>query len=94
MLDNLESGTPLTELRFLARPSGPPEQILQEKPQTSSCGKKNLPSSERPPAAINFVRSRMFHARAALDAKGKIKFGLRHIRELGNEHSRFMLSFY
>ena len=94
MLDNLESGTPLTELGFLARPSGSPEQILQENPQTSSCGKKDLLSDERSPAAITFVRSRMFHARAALDAKGKIQFGLRHIRELWNENSRSMLSFY
>lgn len=32
-------------------------------------------------AAINFVRSRMFYARAALNARGKVTFGLRHIRE-------------
>lgn len=33
------------------------------------------------PAAITFVRNRMFYARAALNAKGKVTFGLRHIRE-------------
>ena len=33
------------------------------------------------PAAIIFVRNRMFYARAALNAKGKVTFGLRHIRE-------------
>lgn len=33
------------------------------------------------PAAITFVRNRMFYARAALNAKGRVTFGLRHIRE-------------
>lgn len=28
----------------------------------------------------------MFHARAALDARGEVKLGLRHIRELRNEN--------
>ena len=36
------------------------------------------------PASISFVRSRMFYARAALNAKGRVTFGLRHIRERGN----------
>ena len=35
------------------------------------------------PAAITFVRNRMLYARAALNAKGRITFGLRHIREFG-----------
>lgn len=85
----LESGTPLTELGLPSRPSGPPEPALQEKAQPLSCGQKNLRPLERSLVAISFVRSRMFHARAALDAKGKIKFGLRHIRELRN--SRLMI---
>ena len=33
------------------------------------------------PGAITFVRNRMFYARGALNAKGKVTFGLRHIRE-------------
>ena len=36
------------------------------------------------PSAIIFVRNRMFYARAALNAKGKVTFGLRHIRKLRN----------
>jgi hypothetical protein len=32
------------------------------------------------PARITFVRNRMLYARAALNAKGTIRFGLRHIR--------------
>jgi len=35
----------------------------------------------RSPVAITFVRHRMFYARAALNAKAKVTFGLRHIRE-------------
>ena len=33
-------------------------------------------------ATIVFVRNRMFYARAALNAKGKVRFGLRHIRKV------------
>ena len=32
------------------------------------------------PGDIVFVRRRMFYARAALNAKGLVRFGLRHIR--------------
>lgn len=78
----IESGTPLTELDLPSRPSGPSGQVLLEKAPTLSCGQKKLRPNERSLVTINFVRTRMFHARAALDAKGKIKFGLRHIREL------------
>lgn len=37
--------------------------------------------SERRPAEIVFVRSRMLYARAALNARGLVRFGLRHIRK-------------
>ena len=37
--------------------------------------------SSRSPSAIIFVRSRIFYARAALNAKGNVTFGLRHIRK-------------
>ena len=32
------------------------------------------------PGGISFIRNRMFYARAALNAKGGVSFGLRHIR--------------
>jgi hypothetical protein len=32
------------------------------------------------PAAISFVHHRMLYARAALNAQGGVRFGLRHIR--------------
>ena len=35
---------------------------------------------ERTPCKIAFVRSRMLYAKAALNAKGGIRFGMRHIR--------------
>lgn len=36
---------------------------------------------ERKPTDIQFVRSRMLYARATLNARGMVHFGLRHIRE-------------
>jgi hypothetical protein len=40
-----------------------------------------LSSTNRTPGAITFVRSRMLYARAALNAKGGVRFGMRHIRK-------------
>jgi hypothetical protein len=42
----------------------------------------DLPTEERTPSQVAFVRSRMFYAKAALNAKGGIRFGMRHIRGL------------
>ena len=84
------SGTPLTELECLSNASslqGQPKNPSQTKSQIPSRGQNEARLISRPLVAINFVRSRMFHARAALDAKGKVKFGLRHIRELPNSNS-------
>lgn len=39
---------------------------------------------ERKPTDINFVRSRMLYARATLNARGLVYFGLRHIRKFGS----------
>ncbi|KAH8675688.1 hypothetical protein BX600DRAFT_181772 [Xylariales sp. PMI_506] len=39
-------------------------------------------SFERSPSEIIFVRSRMLYARAALNAHGRVQFGLRHIHIL------------
>lgn len=55
----------------------------------SPSGSKALPppnghpkTAIKSPSAITFVRNRMFYARAVLNAKGKVRFGLRHIRRL------------
>ena len=68
--------------------SGPPMFDLQ--PITASNtvaahphsigGPCDLPTEEQTPRKIAFVRSRMFYAKAALNAKGGIRFGMRHIR--------------
>jgi hypothetical protein len=39
-----------------------------------------IKSERKTPGAITFVRSRMLYAKAALNAKGGVRFGLRHIR--------------
>ena len=35
----------------------------------------------RAPGSITFVRNRMLYAKASLNARGRVRFGLRHIRE-------------
>ncbi|KAL9099832.1 MAG: hypothetical protein Q9163_004720 [Psora crenata] len=85
------SGTPLTDLQPLS--SVP--QIEQQSSMTdfakfhprqrSIAGKPSVLNS---PSAITFVRSRMLYARPALNAKGKVTFGLRHIHAL-NRYSDY-----
>ena len=78
------SGIPLTDLQPLkAAPVSstsdilktPKETITAQAPETASSGLNS-------PAAITFVHSRMLYARPALNAKGKVTFGLRHIHAL------------
>lgn len=40
----------------------------------------DLTRGQRSPSAITFVRSRMLYAKAALNTKGGVRFGMRHIR--------------
>lgn len=49
--------------------------------QTVVSSTKKPTSFERRPTEIIFVRSRMLYARAALNARGSVQFGLRHIRK-------------
>lgn len=62
-----QAGTPIFECEQIDVPSGSTV--------------KGLATFERKPTDIIFVRSRMLYARAALNARGSIHFGLRHIRE-------------
>lgn len=48
--------------------------------QNASDVAKEPAAFERKPTDIAFVRSRMLYARAALNARGLVHFGLRHIR--------------
>lgn len=70
--------------------SGPPISNLEPKqvskqpipPAISADKRPSGPTTEeRTPCKIAFVRSRMLYAKAALNAKGGIRFGMRHIRQ-------------
>ncbi|KAI9884054.1 MAG: hypothetical protein M1823_004168 [Watsoniomyces obsoletus] len=87
------SGTPLAELKPLA------EVTSQVKPNGGLAGmkldgslEKNISKVEsdlHTPGSIVIVRNRMLYARAALNAKGQVRFGLRHIHVLNRfpDHS-------
>lgn len=73
------SGNPISDVRpDKKRKDGAKHGDLTEvakiAPINASCGKRS-------PGAITFVRSRMLYAKAALNAKGGVRFGMRHIRE-------------
>ena len=73
-------GTPLTELRALCATKAVNPKQVSAKTKPDHEGNSFHGVSNNTPATIQFVRNRMFYARAALNAKGKVTFGLRHIR--------------
>lgn len=72
------SGVPLSELKVVAVPKGTP--TVAGLTSGVSSGVSRLNSERRSPSTIAFVRSRMLYAKAALNAKGGVRFGMRHIR--------------
>ena len=81
------SGIPLTDmhpLQLASKGHSLTSTLIKENPSKKRAG------IERPvvnsPASITLVRSRMLYARPALNAKGNVTFGLRHIHAL-NRHS-------
>lgn len=72
--------------------SGPPIFDLEPRQMLTTDASEGLPANApgkrplgpqidvRTPCKIAFVRSRMFYAKAALNAKGGVRFGMRHIR--------------
>jgi telomerase reverse transcriptase len=68
--------------------SGPPIFDLEPIPSSKTAiaqaypkgGPAGMSIEERTPCEITFVRSRMFYAKAALNARGDVRFGMRHIR--------------
>ncbi|KAI4267754.1 MAG: hypothetical protein LQ337_008202 [Flavoplaca oasis] len=77
------SGLPLTDLQ----PMAVSKSINTDARKSSGLEaphSRNGPSKHerKSPSAITFVRNRMFYARAVLNAKGKVRFGLRHIHVL------------
>lgn len=72
------SGPPISDLNLDQVPKEAlPDTILAK---LASRQPSSLTSEDRTPCKIAFVRSRMFYAKAALNAKGGIRFGMRHIR--------------
>lgn len=70
------SGIPVSELDYW-----PSQDGLADKAPNQPRREGTTPESMcRTPSAITFVRSRMLYARAALNARGLVHFGLRHIR--------------
>ncbi|KAL1879940.1 hypothetical protein VTK73DRAFT_6636 [Phialemonium thermophilum] len=72
------SGIPVSELSCCPRP---PPGLVAETPSSSRRGGSGTVAA-RSPSTITFVRSRMLYARAALNARGLVQFGLRHIHVL------------
>ncbi|KAH7077248.1 hypothetical protein FB567DRAFT_146392 [Paraphoma chrysanthemicola] len=73
------SGNPISDVRPEKKRKdeakhGDLTDVAKIAPINASCVKRN-------PGAIIFVRSRMLYAKAALNAKGGVRFGMRHIRE-------------
>lgn len=77
---------PLADIKPLQRPTVPRENPSAP-PLANNPGSRNEPKQSkvgqdlRSPGNIVIVRNRMLYARAALNAKGHVRFGLRHIRE-------------
>lgn len=78
------SGMPLSELKLdrisTDTPANPETNLGASKKPVNSI------STDRSPGAIVFVRSRMLYAKAALNAKGGVRFGMRHIRWFPRPH--------
>lgn len=76
-------GTPLTDLKPNKRPGIVDLDSDQKLAKNAEPSRIERPvfKATRKPAAIFFVRNRMFFARAAFNAKGGMTFGLRHIRK-------------
>jgi telomerase reverse transcriptase len=71
------SGVPVSDLEYQAG------QVPAVVPAHSPTGERAGNVVSRGPSEISLVRSRMLYARAALNARGLVHFGLRHIRKLG-----------
>jgi telomerase reverse transcriptase len=72
------SGIPMSDLKPDEKQK---EQLLHNEANQPAKGVPlNQHGENRSPSAITFVRSRMLYAKAALNAKGGVRFGMRHIR--------------
>ncbi|MCJ1405445.1 hypothetical protein MMC11_008673 [Xylographa trunciseda] len=78
------SGVPLSELPTLENSD---RSLHKGEAATNCSSSSNIKSTLRNPLSISFVRNRMMHARFALNARGDVQFGLRHIHVL-NRYSK------
>ncbi|KAL5391507.1 hypothetical protein DPSP01_001371 [Paraphaeosphaeria sporulosa] len=74
------SGIPISELQAVPGLDSVPAVVSGNSFTTRK--PSGLTSENRTPNAITFVRNRMLYARAALNAKGGVRFGMRHIHVL------------
>lgn len=76
------TGLPLGDLQILPGPAfRAPDCQTSEVKSGSNITEKQKLEALRTPTHITFVRNRMMYARAALNAQGGVRFGLRHIRK-------------
>jgi telomerase reverse transcriptase len=69
------SGIPLSDLK----PIDPSQSFLSNTGVSHGHKKSESISQRHGPADINFVKSRMFHAKPGLNATGNVRFGMKHI---------------
>lgn len=75
-------GLPISDFDALqTMPDGSKHPTLDAK-QVTAVDKESKIGVVRKPSEITFVRHRMLYAKPTLNLKGKIHFGLQHIREL------------
>lgn len=72
------SGIPMSELKFEQIPKNKSATTGPEQAMTEML--KHEKSQDRSPGSITLIRSRIFYAKAALNAEGGVRFGMRHIR--------------
>lgn len=72
------SGPPISDLEPCQALKAPLDGLIAT---SASKQPAALTTEDRTSCKIVFIRSRMLYAKAALNAKGGIRFGLRHIRQ-------------
>lgn len=76
------TGTPLADIDPTTPASALQNHCGQDKSSNpaAEAGAKRIGKARDNLTTIRFVRSRILYARAALNARGRVRFGLRHIR--------------
>jgi hypothetical protein len=72
------SGPPISELNPIRTSDSLPADAVPIAVATHPSPPR--PNVNKTPCAVVFIRSRILYAKPAVDAKGNVKFGMRHIR--------------